>query len=106
MNVKFCDAVKSPGDWAFFKQDDRTYLKAILPIAPVEVPYETAGDVRMICLPVSHGGWTWTGGEETPTLAPSIKTEIVIGHTSDTPPKPIMKEIYHGHLQGGQWVPA
>lgn len=105
MKVESCGEVKNPGDWCFFT-DTHRYIKAMLPIEPVVLTYETAGDMRVVCLPVSGPqAWTWNGSENAPTLSPSIKTEIVIGHTTDNPPKPIMKEIWHGNLEEGIWKP-
>lgn len=98
--------MKNPGDWAFFTDNGVKFIKAMLPIAEVVVPYETAGDLRRICLPVTGAGaYIWNGDENAPTLEPSIKTEVVVGYTEDFPRKPILKEIYHGHLTNGAWNP-
>lgn len=107
MNVSYCSAVKNPGDWAFFNEEitGTPYVKACLPIAPVQVPYETVGDLRIAMLPLGQGGWAWDGNADCPTITPSIKTEVVVGHTQEAPPKPIMREIWHGHLTQGKWVP-
>lgn len=108
MNVKHCNEVKNPGDWAFFRESSTgdQMVKIMLPIPPVEMPYETAGDVRVLALPLNAGGWTWDGNEDAPFLSPSIKTEVTVGWTEDNPPKPIMREIYHGHLEHGKWRTA
>lgn len=104
MNVKFDSEVKNPGDWAFANRVGYgPSVKFMLPIPPVESPIEQSGDPRIQVLPVHGGGWSWNGDEDNPTLSPSIKTEICVGWTADEPPKPILREIYHGHLENGKW---
>lgn len=104
-NVHHCSDVRHPGDWCVFNDGAGPYIKAILPCEEPKVDHETAGDLRLICLPLypSPGGWVYNGNPDKITMEPSIRTEICVGHTAETPPKPIMKEIWHGHLTNGEW---